>query len=99
MRKSILALSIAGVFGFSTVVLADTETMDSTNPYTPSSQNVEKLHQKPMANDNENASPETRKSVPHTKALKSDAQKDLEDRAAQSEANDKNARAESKPCI
>lgn len=92
MRKSILALSIAGIFGFSTVVLADAQTQDSTNTYSPASQNVEKLHQKPMAGDSENAKPETRKHRPHTKAKKSDAQKDLEDRAAQSEANDNNSK-------
>jgi hypothetical protein len=91
MRKSILALSIAGIFGFSTMVLADAQTHDSTNPYSPASQNVEKLHQKPMANDSENATPETKKHRPHTKAKKSDAQKDLEDRAAKSESNDRDS--------
>lgn len=88
MRKSILAVCIASVFGFSTVVMADAQTQDSTNTYSPASQNVEKLHQKPMANDSENAKPETKKSRPHTKAEKSDEQKDLEDRAAQSDSNE-----------
>lgn len=87
MRKSILAVSIVGIFGFSTLVLADAQTQDSTNPYSPASQNVEKLQQKPMASDSENANPETRKHWPHTSAKKSDAQKDLEDRASQSESN------------
>ena len=91
MRKSILALSILGIFGFSPVVLADAQTQDSTNAYSPASQDVEKLHQKPMANDSENATPETKKHRPHTRAKKSDAQKDLEDRAKKSESinNDK----------
>ena len=91
MRKLILALSIAGIFGFSTVVLADAQTQDSTNPYSPASQNVEKLHQKPMANDSENKTRETKKHRPHTRAQKSDAQKDLEDRANQSESNDRDS--------
>lgn len=91
MRKSILVLSIAGIFGFSTAVLADAQTQDSTNPYSPASQNVEKMQQKPMANDSENATRATKKHRPHTRAQKSDAQKDLEDRATQSEStnNDK----------
>jgi hypothetical protein len=90
MRKSILAVSIVGIFGFSTLVLADAQTQDSTNPYSPASQNVEKLQQKPMASDSENATPKTKKHWPHTHAKKSDAQKDLEDRASQSESNNNN---------
>src|SRR5512141_164032 len=85
MRKSIIALSIASLFGTSTVALADAQTQDSTNPYSPASQNVEKLHQKPMAADSENAKKETRRHRPHTRAKKSDEQKDLEDRASQSQ--------------
>jgi hypothetical protein len=89
MRKSILALTIAGIFGYTNMALADAQTSDSTNQYSPASQEQEKLHQKPMANDSENAQPETKKSRPHTKAIKSDAQKDLEERAAQSESNNR----------
>jgi hypothetical protein len=89
MRRPIIALSIASLFSVSTLALADAQTQDSTNTYTPGSQNVEKLHQKPMASDSENAKPETRKHRPHTKALKSDEQKDLEERAKQSEEADK----------
>jgi hypothetical protein len=85
MRKSIYAVLMAGIFGFSTAALADAQTHDSTNPYSPASQEQEKLHQKPMANDAENANSETRESSAHTKANKSDAQRDLEDRAAQKE--------------
>ena len=87
MRKSILAVCMAGAFGFSTVVLADAQTQDSTNTYSPASQQQEKLHQKPMGNDAENAKPETETSKPHTKARKSDEQKDLEERAGQNESN------------
>jgi len=90
MRKSILALSIAGLFGFSTAVLADAQTQDSTNTYSPASQNVEKMHQKPMAGDSENAKPETRRHRPHTHAKKSDEQKDLEERASQSKYDNDN---------
>lgn len=87
MHKSILAVCIASFFGFSTVVMADAQTRDSTNTYSPASQNVEKSHQKPMGNDAENAKPETETSKPHTKARKSDEQKDLEERARQNESN------------
>jgi hypothetical protein len=90
MRKSIIALSIAGIFGYSTVVLADAQTQDSTNTYSPASQNVEKLHQKPMAGDSENAKKETKRHRPHTHAKKSDEQKDLEERASQSQYNTEN---------
>jgi hypothetical protein len=85
MRTSIYAVLMAGIFGFSTAALADAQTQDSTNPYSPASQEQEKLHQKPMANDAEDAKSETRESRPHTRANKSDEQRDLEDRAAQSE--------------
>jgi hypothetical protein len=87
MRKSILAVLLASTFGFSTLVLADAQTSDSTNTYSPASQDVEKLHQKPAASDSENAKPETKKSSPHTKALKSDEQKDMEERAKQTDSN------------
>jgi len=90
MHKSIITLAIAGLFGVSTLALADAQTQDSTNSYSPASQDVEKLHQKPLANDSENARPETRKHRPHAKAKKSDEQKDLEDRASQSQYNNNN---------
>jgi hypothetical protein len=85
MRKSMYAIFMAGIFGFSTAVLADAQTQDSTNTYSPASQEQEKLHQKPLGNDAENADSNTRESRPHTRANKSDAQRDLEDRAAQKE--------------
>ena len=90
MRKSIIALSIASLFGVSTVALADAQTQDSTNTYSPASQNVEKMQQKPMAGDSENAKKETRRHRPHTHAKKSDEQKDLEERASQSQYNNDN---------
>jgi hypothetical protein len=88
MRKPILVVLVASTFGLSTLALADAQTQDSTNTYSPASQNVEKLHQKPMASDSENKKPETKKSRPHTKAKKSDEQKDLEDRASKVESNE-----------
>jgi hypothetical protein len=51
MRKYILLVGSAMVFCLSSLTYADTKTDDSTNTYTPSDQHVEKLHQKPVAED------------------------------------------------
>ena len=51
MNKFKLLVCSAMIAGFSNAVLADTQTDDSTNTYTPSSQYNDKLHQKPVAND------------------------------------------------